>query len=348
MVAGSDWFGARFVPAADGRPRSCPSCLAVVRAGEPSCPSCGSALRGRFGPISGPRSPSTIAAIALAVVAAVAGGAYAVLAPGPGAAPNTASASRPVPTTPAPAAGPRGTTGVTGASGTTGTTGVTGTAGVTATSGVTGVSANRMPPKIPAVTPSPKPAVAKSTPATTKPATTTPAGATTKPATGTTSPAASAPATTTSSPATISLGASDASTYNPYGLPSTSFGAPAKALAGNPLSSWTYRLDPSTQGATHAGLVVRLKPAQQVGSITLTSGSPGMKVEFYGASGALPTLITDPGWVHLASRTSIDAESTVGLGTRSEKLDYLLVWITHAPPGVNAGALTISALSLKG
>jgi putative peptidoglycan lipid II flippase len=149
-------------------------------------------------------------------------------------------------------------------------------------------------------------------------------------------------------PVTIALASGAATTYNPYGLPATSFGYPAKAIDGDPLRSWTYQLDPSTQGATEVGLAIDLSTPQTVREITLATGSPGMTVEFYGAASALPATITTPGWVHLATRRSIDAQTTVALASKGQKLDYVLVWITHAPAGVNAGALSLSDVSVAG
>jgi hypothetical protein len=135
-------------------------------------------------------------------------------------------------------------------------------------------------------------------------------------------------------------------TYDPYGSPAASFGAPSKAVDGNPSTSWTYQLDPSTAGATKAGLVVDLKPAQAVEAIILATTSPGMTVEVYGAVGTLPTRIGDPAWIHLASRSDIKAQARLDLSAHGHEFDHLLIWITHAPPGVNAGALTISELSV--
>ncbi|MEA2371076.1 MAG: hypothetical protein QOH12_1470 [Solirubrobacteraceae bacterium] len=174
------------------------------------------------------------------------------------------------------------------------------------------------------------------------------APAATTPVSPTTAPAATGTPTATTQTATIPLGSAAAVTYNPYGAPAASFGAAGKAITGDPLRSWTYRLDPSSRGATRVGLVLDLNSPQRVSSITLSSGSPGMAVEFYGAPGPLPGLITDPAWVHLASRGSVDPRVTVRLGSRDKSFAHILIWITHAPPGVNAGALSISDVSLTG
>jgi hypothetical protein len=136
--------------------------------------------------------------------------------------------------------------------------------------------------------------------------------------------------------------------YDPYGAPASSLGSPARAIAGDPLTSWTYKLDPATGGATRIGLAIALGTPRSVTAISLTTGSPGMTVEFYGTAGRLPAAITDPAWVHLASRAELPAQSTIALGAGERRFDYLLIWITHAPPGVNAGALSVSGVSVAG
>jgi hypothetical protein len=281
-----------------------------------------------------------VAAVGLALVALVSGGAYVLVARGPS--PATSAGSGPG--TQPPVAGASGATGTTSDIAPTGTTatapvvGATGASGATPVAGTTGTTTvaagTSTSQKLPAA-PTPAPLVGSSTP---KPAAT---GTATAP-TGTTTPAG------TTTPTTIRLGSNAASTYDPYGVASASFGTAAKATDGDPLSSWTYKLDPSTAGATRVGLVIDLKSAQHVRTITLTTGSPGMTVEFYGTMGTPPTSITDAAWVHLASRPSIDAQATVPLGAPSRTFDHLLIWITHAPPGVNAGSLSVSDVSVTG
>lgn len=352
------------------RPLSCPTCLAVVEPGDLACEQCGAALRGRFGPRAGPRSPSAIAAVSLAAVAVAAGIGYVILAPAPKPTTGGGTAS-PLPAVKSPGATATGPTtpttpvlvaptAPTTAAGTTTPTGTT-TPGTTTATGTATVPAV---PKIAAVTPTPLPATRTTAPATSgttaKPTTTaapvktaapavTPSTGTTTPvavtpSTGTTTPAATTPAAT--APSEIPLPPDAGASYNPYGLAATSLGAPAKALDSNPLTSWTLKLDPRTDGATNAGLLIDLEPAEPVRSIRLATGSPGMRVEFYGAQGSLPASITASGWEHLASRASIAPQAAVEVNSRGTKFDHLLVWIAHAPPGVNAGELDIAELSL--
>jgi hypothetical protein len=213
------------------------------------------------------------------------------------------------------------------------------------------------PPKLPAATPTPQVAtpapVASTTP---KPVatTTTPATETT-PATGTTSATNTTPATTLAQPTTTTktapvaakpssspLDAAVASTYNPYGAPAASFGDPAKAIDGDAKTSWTYQLDPSSDGKTLVGLAIKLKTAQMLDTVKITTPSPGMTVELYGAEHGEPATINDPLWLHLTSGRDIKASTTLHLDTLGESLDYLLVWVTAAPSGTTSGTLGIS------
>ncbi|MEA2373358.1 MAG: hypothetical protein QOH12_3752, partial [Solirubrobacteraceae bacterium] len=200
-------------------------------------------------------------------------------------------------------------------------------------------------PKLPAATPTPT-ATAPVTvaPATGTPKTTTPT-TTVKPKTTTTTPTTGVPSATS---AKILLDTDAATTYNPYSLPPGGFGDPAKAIDGDGQTTWTYQLDSSTSGKTLVGLAINLKSKQTVRSITIATPSPGMTVEFYGATGSeLPVSITDPGWAHLATRTAITGQTTVKLRSAAKGLHYLLVWITHAPSGVTTGTLGVSELSVS-
>jgi hypothetical protein len=281
-------------------------------------------VRGRFGSPSGLWSPSAIATLALLLVAAGAGGTYALLAKGPPAMPGATTAG----------AGKAPVAAATGA-----------------TIQASGVTAAR-PSRIPTVVPTPKPRVgATGAKTTTAAAPGTPTSAATPPAPATTTtgetPRTSA-ANGAASADAVKLADGAVQDYNPYGAVAGRLGNPAKATDGDPLTAWTYKLDPATDGATKVGLAIRLTPAEQVSRVTLATASPGMSVELYGAQGQLPATITAPGWLHLASRADIDPDITIDVNPEGKKFDYLLVWITHAPTGVNAGDLSISELSVDG
>jgi hypothetical protein len=93
--------------------------------------------------------------------------------------------------------------------------------------------------------------------------------------------------------------------------------------------------------------VVDLDPPRHVHAIALTTDSPGMAIEIYGATGKIPALITDPAWVHLATRRAVKPSTTITLDTLGLVYDHLLVWIVHAPAGTTAGRIGISEVSVK-
>jgi hypothetical protein len=149
-------------------------------------------------------------------------------------------------------------------------------------------------------------------------------------------------------PGTIALSRSAAKTYDPSKAAATSFGKPDNATDGNPLTSWTYKLDQSAAGATDVGLGITLKSAQHLHAIMFQTDTPGMAVSFYGATGKPPASITAAGWTKLASDPNVPASATISLDTHGRKFDYVLVVITRAPPGVNVGTVDISEVSLIG
>jgi hypothetical protein len=322
-------FKELFAAFAPGKAHHCPSCLAPVEVNASNCHVCGSRVRVGFLRSSGMRSPSAIAAVTLALVAGVAAAAYVALAKGPkvGA---PARAGIPVPTTaaapktPPPRTKPKQGLAVRKAKTKTSakTKGTAAAKGTVTTKSATTTSSSS---------------------GTTTTATTTPTSTTTT-TTGTTTTST----TPTVAPGTITLGRGAVKTYNPSSAPAASFGSPADATDGNPLSSWTYKLDPSVAGVTSVGLGIALKSAEHLHSIMFETDTPGMAVSFYGAPGKPPASITDPGWAKLASDPNMPASSTISLHADGRKFDYVLVVITHAPPGVTIGTVDISEISLIG
>ena len=317
---------------------ACVNCRAPLAVGQQWCLECGTAVPGRLRTAPGLRSSLGVVGVTLLLVAGAVAAVYAAassdskrvtqttasLPAQTPVSPDVAAVATPAPGTalPAPA-----------------------TATATATP-ATATGATKLPsaPQLPAATPTPTPtAPVTVAPTTSTPKTTTPTTAV-KP-NPTTSPTASVPSATS---AKILLDTDAASTYNPYSLPPGGFGDPAKAIDGDSQTTWTYQLDPTTAGKTLVGLAINLKSKQTVRSITVATPSPGMTVEFYGATGSeLPVSITDPGWAHLATRTGIKGQTTVTLKTPAKGLHYLLVWITHAPSGVTTGTVGVSELSVS-
>jgi hypothetical protein len=308
-------FKGLFAAFTHGKSHHCPSCLAPVEANAFICHVCGSRVRAGFLRSSGMRSPSAIAAVALALVAGVATAAYVALAKGPKVV-ASARSGIPVPTSAAPS--------------------------------------NTPPPAKPkqgvAVGKSKGKTKTKNTATTKSSATASPSSGTTTTTTTTTTPTGTTTTSTTSTtaPGTITLSPSAVKSYNPTKAPAASLGDAKNAIDGNPLSTWTYKLDQSAAGATNVGLGINLESAQHLHAIMFQTDTPGMAVSFYGAPGKPPASITDAGWTKLASVPSIPASTTVALDTHGRKFDYVLVLITHAPPGVNIGTVDISEVSLTG
>ncbi len=322
------------VPAPSGEPGpACANCAAPLAVGQIWCLECGTAVPGGLRAAPGLRSSLGVVGVTLLLVVGAVAAVYAaassdskrvtettasVPAQLP-VAPDVPAAATPTPGTALPAPGLPAATPTT-----------------------------KLPtaPKLPAATPTPAPTAVA--PVTVAPTTSTPKTTGTtpvKPKTTTTTPATSVPSATS---AKILLDTDAATTYNPYSLPPGGFGDPAKAIDGDGQTTWTYQLDPSTAGKTLVGLAVNLKSKQTVRSITISTPSAGMTVEFYGATGSeLPVSITDPGWAHLATRTAISAQTTVKLRSAAKGVHYLLVWITHAPSGVTTGTLGVSELSVS-
>jgi outer membrane biosynthesis protein TonB len=347
----------------------CANCGHPLSVGQDWCLDCGTAVRGRLGRGPGLGSSIGVVGLTLLLVLGAVAAAYAAL---------SSDSNQAVKTPPAAVAGVPSTPDV----GTTAPAGSTGTTGAVTTTPITPTTSTPLPtlPKIPGVTPVPgvragttaptatttpqtqiKPAVTPTvttTPATTPtvttkpqttPTVTTPTATTPTATTPTaTTPTATTPTTTTpESSHEILLDTDAASTYNPYTLPASSFGDPADAIDGALNTAWTYQLAPSAAGSTLVGLTIDLKTPQAARAIKITTLSPGMTVEFYGADGASPPAsITAPGWVHLANRRAIKVSTTVVLKTAGASFRYLLVWITHAPAGVTAGSVGISELSV--
>ncbi len=307
----------------------CTNCGAPLDVGQDWCLACGTAVPGRIGGGPGLRSSLGVVGVTLLLVIGAAAAAYAALNS------DSKQATQTVATVPAqtPATPDVPAT----------VTPVVPSAPVAPTPTTPATAVTPAKPKLPPATPTPTAA-----PTTTTPTATAPAKTKTTPTSTVKTPAATTPATTPSATsATILLDTDAASTYNPYSLPTASFGDPAKAIDGDTSTSWTYQLDPTTAGKTLLGLAIDLKSKQKVRALTFATTTPGMTVEFYGAAGAEPVSITDPAWIHLANRRQIKASTTIALKTQGKAFDHLLVWITHAPVGMTSGTLGISELSVS-
>ncbi len=314
-------------PAGEAGP-ACGNCSAPLAVGQHWCLECGTAVPGRLRTAPGLRSSLGVVGVTLLLVAGAVAAVYAAASSDSkrvtqttASVPAQTPASPDVPAVATPAPG----------------------AALAAPTPPAATATTKLPtaPKLPGATPTPT----ATAPVTVAPTTSTPKTTTVKPKTTTATPTTGVPSATS---AKILLDTDAATAYNPYSLAPGGFGDPAKAIDGDGQTSWTYQLDPSTAGKTLVGLAINLKSKQTVRSITIATPSPGMTVEFYGATGSeLPVSITDPGWAHLATRTAIESQTTVKLKTAAKGLHYLLVWITHAPPGVTTGTVGVSELSVS-
>jgi hypothetical protein len=291
--------------------RVCANCGAALDDGQDWCLQCGAAAPGSLdGGGPGWRSATTVLAATTVLVLGAAAAAYAALtqpaAPKP--APKVVTIAQAAPTTPA----------------TTPTT--------PPTPGALGTPTTIKP--LPSTTAPPKIPLTASTPKSTGSGTGTTTSGSTESSTGTTkSNANSGGTTTTEQPSPILLDTNAASTYNPYGYPTSWFGDPSLAIDGETSTAWTALLNPAVAPKMAEGLAIDLKTAQKVGSVKLVTSTPGMTVQMYGANGStLPASITDPAWVALSP--SLDAKkrnTKITLRDATKAFRFVTLWISQAP-----------------
>ncbi len=139
--------------------------------------------------------------------------------------------------------------------------------------------------------------------------------------------------TTAEPPPPILLDTNAASTYNPYGYPTSLFGDPRLAIDGETSTAWTAQLNPAVAPKMAEGLAIDLKTGQKMGSVALITSTPGMTVQVYGANGAtLPSSITDPAWVALSP--SLDAKkrtTKIKLRDAAKAFRFVTLWVSRAP-----------------
>jgi hypothetical protein len=125
-------------------------------------------------------------------------------------------------------------------------------------------------------------------------------------------------------------------------------GTPSDAIDGSDRTAWTCVLDPSGTGAVNAGLLLDLGDAVRPSSLRIVTGTPWMSIVIEGTSGGVPAAATDPGWVRLATVNSLKPSATISLRHTAKPLTHVLVWIEHAPPGVNSGRLQLNSVTVVG
>jgi hypothetical protein len=301
------------VSASEPAARACAKCGATLDEGQDWCLQCGAATPGSLdGGGPGWRSATTVLAVTAVLVLGAAAAAYAAL-------------TQPVPRKPAPRVITVAQVPVTPPVTPT-TTPTPGALGTPTT--INPLPSTSTAPKIPLTAPTPNPS-----PSTGLGTGTTNSG-TGESGTGTNkSSSDSGGTTTTEQPSPILLDTNAASTYNPYGYPTSWFGDPSLAIDGETSTAWTAQVNPAVAPKMAEGLAIDLKTALKVGSVKLITSTPGMTVQVYGANGTtLPASITDAAWVALSP--SLDAKkrkTTIKLRDASKAFRFLTLWISGAP-----------------
>ncbi len=181
------------------------------------------------------------------------------------------------------------------------------------------------PPKIPLAATTPTTPAPATTPTTAAPKTTTPKATTPKTGTST----AEQPPTT---PA-ILLDTNALTSYNPENYPPETFGDPSLAVDGDASTGWTARVDPAIAPRMAVGLLIDLNSAQRLSALQLTTSTPGMTIEVFGANGSVaPTTITNPAWVHLSPyQVEKKPHVLIKLGDSTKAFRFVVLWISGAP-----------------
>jgi hypothetical protein len=182
------------------------------------------------------------------------------------------------------------------------------------------------PPKIPLVGATPKSPAASSTPKPTSTTTTTTPASNTSAGSGSTTAAPK-------QPVALTLDTNAASTYNPYSYPASNFGDPSLAIDGETSTAWTALVEPSVAPRMAEGLLIDMKGSQRLSALVLTTSTPGMTVQVYGASGhAAPASITDPAWARLSGELVAKQRSThITLANSTRAFRFVTLWISKAP-----------------
>lgn len=315
--------------------RTCPRCSSPLEPEQDWCLLCGEAQPGRLSALPGRRAFVTVMALTTLIVGGAVAASYAALNDSSPSAPPadqlaqapssaTPSATEPAPappaaSTPAPAA-PTATTPAPADGG-----------GALPDAGTT--------PATPAPSPTPAPS-----------STGTGSGKTTSNTSSDGGSSKSTPRTTTTQteppPEPITLADGAATLYDPYHR-NTATGDPARAVDGNPSTSFPITV---ADGATTvgAGLVVDLGKQRGIRELDLTTKTPGFKIELYATdSDELPPDVLDTRWAHVKDMTDVGTgaggKQIVTLGSGTTKYRHVLLWITTPPKD----GLTVRVSELK-
>jgi hypothetical protein len=156
---------------------------------------------------------------------------------------------------------------------------------------------------------------------------------------GTTTPTTPSPSTTggsgqaESQPGALLLDTNAAATYNPYAYAATIFGDPSLTIDGDTSTAWTAQVDPAVAPKMAEGVVIDLRSPRRLSAMALSTSTPGMTIQAYGANGAtLPPSITDPAWVKLTPNL-VEKSKHLRLALKKPKkaFRFVTLWISGAP-----------------
>jgi hypothetical protein len=303
--------------------RACANCGAQLGDGQDWCLQCGAGAPDSLGSRApGARSAAVVLTTLALLVAGAAGAAYAALSKG-------ASKSPPAATTVAQVTTPATTTPVQPpATQTPGT--ATAKIGTPTTIKPIVPLGGYKPPKIALKAPTPTPSVTSpSNPVTPLPVT--PKKAVKQPPV----PAGEA------HPQALLLDTNAASTYNPYNYSPANFGDPSLAIDGDASTGWTALVEPTVAPKLAEGLLIDLNTSRRLSALALTTTTPGMTIQVYGANGqAPPTSITDPAWIALSpsltegkrhARIKFGGASAAAKQAAKQPYRFIVLWISQAP-----------------
>ncbi|MDO8185120.1 hypothetical protein Q5424_05925 [Conexibacter sp. JD483] len=120
--------------------------------------------------------------------------------------------------------------------------------------------------------------------------------------------------------------------YAPYVEGDADLGDATLITDGSPTTAWKTPEfdDPATN--PQLGVYVDLVTPERITRLVLSTPTPGMTFEVYGARNGPPKSITAPGWSHLATKEQTPGKTTITLpsGTTAR---YVLIWVTGLPAG---------------
>ncbi|MBB4663341.1 zinc ribbon domain-containing protein [Conexibacter arvalis] len=115
-------------------------------------------------------------------------------------------------------------------------------------------------------------------------------------------------------------------------------GDPSLAVDGSRRTAWKTPLSPDPAvPAPQAGLVVDLAGQERLTKAIVSTTTPGLSFELYGAKSGPPRSVTGTGWTHLGSKEGAGRDTTFSLG--GQRFRYVLVWVTALPPETQQAAI---------